>query len=669
MPPSSSPISMLQEICMRRRLPTPEYRTVEQRGPTHAPIFRIAVLVNATLFECPVSAPTKQEAKALAATHALRMLGWLPPQAPTTASPTSSPAAATAQLAFSPAAQPQSAVPASPHGAPSMTPSAAGGAAVASSQSLSGQASSRDVSALFECCQKLALPAPEFEIAEKAGPSHAPIFRVRVRVFGNDFLSGFFHSVREAKAHASSLALNAPPAPNLRPAGVYSSNSNNSWSSPGLSVSGLSGINATVPITSSSSTFPSSSMNDTVSVNEAYQALYPNHPHALGVVTNLLEQELKEVKRRSKKDASSGLFVARLDWDGEKGTPSQPRPTLEEAENEAARILLVSLAQRGIIWIPPPPPPPPPPPEPQSDSDDWDEVELVPEGLREARAGVKRKSSPDPDPPEMAVFASQQLSMVATTEQNRGTPSSSTLLIAPAGPPHPPGGEVPTLHPPTRHLLAHLDASAAPSTSPRANAAPPPSSELAGLFLSPANPAAALSQLRQDHVQQARASLQAFAATNPSAGPQHLTFLNEFGMKHVPRLSGGRPLRFGFRDVPGPDGHFRTACLLGGRALAESGPHHSKKNSRQEAAMLAVARLSDLVADLAAGEDLFAQSDVAEASRPDYVETFLKRFAVAITPSAAVQKMTGSILKNLAEIVKEAAVSVNRISVAGSFGR
>lgn len=43
---SSSAISLLNEYCQQRQIPTPEYNTLKTNGPSHMPIFTMRVVVD-----------------------------------------------------------------------------------------------------------------------------------------------------------------------------------------------------------------------------------------------------------------------------------------------------------------------------------------------------------------------------------------------------------------------------------------------------------------------------------------------------------------------------------------------------------------------------------------------------------------------------------------------
>ena len=73
--PPRDPKTMLQEWAQKRGQELPDYRVSDRSGPSHAPLFTIAVTVGAQVGSG--TAPTKRAAEQLAAAEVLRALGAL----------------------------------------------------------------------------------------------------------------------------------------------------------------------------------------------------------------------------------------------------------------------------------------------------------------------------------------------------------------------------------------------------------------------------------------------------------------------------------------------------------------------------------------------------------------------------------------------------------------
>ena len=70
-----NPVSELQEMCMQRCWPVPQYMIVKEEGPPHKKRFRFAVKINYTVYEAQEDKASKKDAKADAAKMALQLLG------------------------------------------------------------------------------------------------------------------------------------------------------------------------------------------------------------------------------------------------------------------------------------------------------------------------------------------------------------------------------------------------------------------------------------------------------------------------------------------------------------------------------------------------------------------------------------------------------------------
>ena len=69
---SSSAISLLNEYCQQRQLPTPEYNTLKTDGPLHMPMFTMRVVVDEREFVAEGS--SKKAAKSKCAAKAVQEL-------------------------------------------------------------------------------------------------------------------------------------------------------------------------------------------------------------------------------------------------------------------------------------------------------------------------------------------------------------------------------------------------------------------------------------------------------------------------------------------------------------------------------------------------------------------------------------------------------------------
>lgn len=70
---SRSPISLLNEYCQQRQIPTPEYNTLKSDGPSHMPIFTMNVIVDK--HEFVAEGASKKDAKSKCAAKAVQALG------------------------------------------------------------------------------------------------------------------------------------------------------------------------------------------------------------------------------------------------------------------------------------------------------------------------------------------------------------------------------------------------------------------------------------------------------------------------------------------------------------------------------------------------------------------------------------------------------------------
>lgn len=69
---SSSAISLLNEYCQHRQLPTPEYNTLKTDGPSHMPTFTMRVIVDEREFMA--EGASKKVAKSKCAAKAVQEL-------------------------------------------------------------------------------------------------------------------------------------------------------------------------------------------------------------------------------------------------------------------------------------------------------------------------------------------------------------------------------------------------------------------------------------------------------------------------------------------------------------------------------------------------------------------------------------------------------------------
>lgn len=69
---SSSAISLLNEYCQQRQLPTPEYNTLKTDGPSHMPMFTMRVIVDEREFVA--EGASKKAAKTKCAAKAVQEL-------------------------------------------------------------------------------------------------------------------------------------------------------------------------------------------------------------------------------------------------------------------------------------------------------------------------------------------------------------------------------------------------------------------------------------------------------------------------------------------------------------------------------------------------------------------------------------------------------------------
>ena len=69
---SSSAVSLLNEYCQQRQLPTPEYNTLTTDGPSHMPVFTMRVVVDEREFVA--AGASKKAAKCKCAAKAVQEL-------------------------------------------------------------------------------------------------------------------------------------------------------------------------------------------------------------------------------------------------------------------------------------------------------------------------------------------------------------------------------------------------------------------------------------------------------------------------------------------------------------------------------------------------------------------------------------------------------------------
>jgi len=70
------PVSVLQEICAKKRWDPPHYELLELGGPAHKKSFLYKITVPLGTFQPAVGSPSKKQAKAQAATACLQGLGF-----------------------------------------------------------------------------------------------------------------------------------------------------------------------------------------------------------------------------------------------------------------------------------------------------------------------------------------------------------------------------------------------------------------------------------------------------------------------------------------------------------------------------------------------------------------------------------------------------------------
>lgn len=73
------PVSVLNELCSKRKWRQPEYSVVLDDGPAHKKEYIFKVILNNEEYQGATSCNNKKEAKALAAQTALVKMGLLPP--------------------------------------------------------------------------------------------------------------------------------------------------------------------------------------------------------------------------------------------------------------------------------------------------------------------------------------------------------------------------------------------------------------------------------------------------------------------------------------------------------------------------------------------------------------------------------------------------------------
>jgi dsRNA-specific ribonuclease len=72
--PIKHPVSLLNEICSKKRWPEPRYELVSADGPAHLPMFKMRVYVLDKPYEPQNASPNKKQAKTDAAQACLRSL-------------------------------------------------------------------------------------------------------------------------------------------------------------------------------------------------------------------------------------------------------------------------------------------------------------------------------------------------------------------------------------------------------------------------------------------------------------------------------------------------------------------------------------------------------------------------------------------------------------------
>ncbi|CAG2174804.1 unnamed protein product [Oppiella nova] len=73
-----NPVSMLYEMCAKRKVSVPVYEQVSEEGPAHRKNFTFKVIMGGVEYQPSVSSANKKLAKALAASVCLQSLGLLP---------------------------------------------------------------------------------------------------------------------------------------------------------------------------------------------------------------------------------------------------------------------------------------------------------------------------------------------------------------------------------------------------------------------------------------------------------------------------------------------------------------------------------------------------------------------------------------------------------------
>ncbi|KAJ3329148.1 hypothetical protein HDU76_008520 [Blyttiomyces sp. JEL0837] len=147
-----SEISQLSMCCARKGLPQPTYTNMLQEGPSHKPSFRCTVTVNQQEFIGEKWEQSAQSARNEVSRVALKSLGW--------------------------------------------------------NSELPGVVASLNISKLHELCQKNGYGNPVFELIERSGPEHRPLFRFRVNVKGKWFVGEqTMNTTQLAKSEAARVAL------------------------------------------------------------------------------------------------------------------------------------------------------------------------------------------------------------------------------------------------------------------------------------------------------------------------------------------------------------------------------------------------------------------------------------------------------------------------------
>ncbi|EDO32165.1 predicted protein [Nematostella vectensis] len=76
--PGKHPISMLQEICARKKWQLPDFQLIFDHGPPHSKQFLFKVAVNGYEYQPQVVSSNKKQAKAQCALYALKAIGAVP---------------------------------------------------------------------------------------------------------------------------------------------------------------------------------------------------------------------------------------------------------------------------------------------------------------------------------------------------------------------------------------------------------------------------------------------------------------------------------------------------------------------------------------------------------------------------------------------------------------